>query len=80
MKAMTQAASAGQQLMMPTVPHATALLGRAMAPQPHHLILLLMICALTAREAGDDYMHWRIAKGGNFAPFNSSMPAWEGMS
>jgi mono/diheme cytochrome c family protein len=33
----------------------------------------------TAQEAGDDYIHWRIAKGGNFAPFNSSMPAWEGI-
>jgi mono/diheme cytochrome c family protein len=33
----------------------------------------------TAQQAGDDYIYWRIAKGGNFAPFNSSMPAWEGI-
>jgi mono/diheme cytochrome c family protein len=33
----------------------------------------------TAANAGDDYIHWRIAKGGAFAPFNSSMPAWEGV-
>jgi mono/diheme cytochrome c family protein len=33
----------------------------------------------TAAEAGDDYIHWRIAKGGAFEPFNSSMPAWEGV-
>jgi mono/diheme cytochrome c family protein len=34
---------------------------------------------LTAKDAGDDYIHWRIAKGGTFDPFNSSMPAWEGI-
>jgi mono/diheme cytochrome c family protein len=34
---------------------------------------------LTVQKAGDDYMFWRIAKGGNFEPFNSVMPAWEGV-
>jgi len=34
---------------------------------------------ITAKNAGDDYIHWRIAKGGAFEPFNSSMPAWEGI-
>ncbi|VAW39437.1 hypothetical protein MNBD_CHLOROFLEXI01-2019, partial [hydrothermal vent metagenome] len=27
---------------------------------------------------GDDYLFWRISKGGAIDPFNSTMPAWEG--
>lgn len=35
----------------------------------------------TNEEAlGDDYMYWRIAKGGNFDPFKSVMPAQQGLN
>jgi mono/diheme cytochrome c family protein len=27
-------------------------------------------------EALDGYLYWRIDAGGNFAPYNSLMPAW----
>ena len=30
---------------------------------------------LTAKEASDAYMFWRISVGGGMAPFNSAMPA-----
>jgi mono/diheme cytochrome c family protein len=74
-----QAASAGQQLYEPNCASCHGSEGRgdgpaagSLDPQPGDL-------RITAQQAGDDYIYWRIAKGGNFAPFNSSMPAWEGV-
>ncbi|MCL4261623.1 MAG: c-type cytochrome [Anaerolineae bacterium] len=34
--------------------------------------------AHTSQMMGDDYLFWRISEGGAMAPFNSTMPAWEG--
>ena len=40
----------------------------ALTPKPANL-------DLTAKEASDAYMFWRISEGGSMAPFNSAMPA-----
>jgi len=34
--------------------------------------------AHTARMLSDVYLFYRVSEGGNFAPFNSAMPAWKG--
>jgi len=39
----------------------------ALTPHPANL-------TLTAKEASDAYMFWRISEGGGMAPFNSAMP------
>ena len=33
--------------------------------------------AQMTRMSDDDYLYWRISKGGSHEPFNSAMPAWE---
>jgi mono/diheme cytochrome c family protein len=30
-------------------------------------------------DMSDGYLFWRVSKGGEFEPFNSAMPAWEGL-
>lgn len=35
--------------------------------------------AETGDQASPQYMYWRISEGGAFAPFNSSMPAFDGV-
>jgi mono/diheme cytochrome c family protein len=75
----TQAASAGQQIYNANCAscHGDQGLGDGPAagsldPAPGNL-------SETAAQASDAYIYWRIAEGGNFEPFNSSMPAWEGV-
>ena len=46
--------------------------GTALTPKPANL-------QLTAKDASDGYMDWRISEGGTMAPFNSSMPAQKGI-
>lgn len=36
-----------------------------------------MPLATEMKVLGDDYIYWRIAEGGAFAPFTSAMPAWK---
>jgi len=35
--------------------------------------------ARTSQRMGDDYLFWRTSEGGLNAPFNSTMPAWQGV-
>jgi mono/diheme cytochrome c family protein len=74
-----QAASAGQQLYDANCASCHGATGQGDGPAAASLDPAPDDLRISAREAGDDYLHWRIAKGGNFAPFNSSMPAWEGI-
>jgi mono/diheme cytochrome c family protein len=73
------AASAGQSLYDANCASCHGATGQGDGPAAAALDPAPDDLRISAREAGDDYLHWRIAKGGNFAPFNSSMPAWEGI-
>jgi mono/diheme cytochrome c family protein len=75
----TQAASAGQQTYDANCASCHGAEGRGDGPAAGSLDPAPDDLRITAQQAGDDYIYWRIAKGGTFAPFNSSMPAWEGI-